>query len=66
MKENLEKILQGDLEEARINEICSMIQKELEWLRRRLQGHSFQTGAKEHIVSMDYVNARIDDMEEYL
>jgi len=39
-----------------------MIKKELEWLRRRLHGHSFDGDN----VGLGYVDARIDDMEIYL
>lgn len=62
MKDKIIDILQGDLEEARINEICEMIKGELEWLRRRLHGHS----KDDKSVLLDYVDARIDDMEVYL
>jgi len=62
MKEKIEEIVKGDLEEARIVELCEMIKKELEWLRRRLNGHT----RGDEYVSMDYVDARIDDMEVYL
>jgi hypothetical protein len=66
MREEIEKVLCGDLEEERVNQICEVIKNKLEWLRRRLQGDSLTTGNDEELVSMEYVDARIDDLEVYL
>lgn len=74
MREELLKILQGDLEEARVNQICEMVDKKLEWLRRRLTGHAILKNREDAdgsepedwTVGLEYVDARIDDLKTYL
>lgn len=59
MKKELEKILCGDLEEERVEQILGLFGKRVELLRRRLHAHA--RGQLPHI-SEFYVDARIDDL----